>query len=137
MLRRDLVNAGIEPEDNEGRIVDFHGQRTTFITGLARAGVAPATAQRLARHSDINLTLNTYTRLGMDDLSGAVNNLPNLRSDSPAAAPEPTTTPETVVDEPEDEELIRVVDSWPRLSDPIRRAILALLTAAEPTATGQ
>jgi integrase len=57
MLRLDLLNAGIEPVDDEGRVVDFHGQRMTFITGLARAGVAPATAQRLARHSDINLTM--------------------------------------------------------------------------------
>ena len=65
MLRQDLLNAGIEPEDDEGRVVDFHGQRTTFITGLARAGVAPAMAQRLARHSDINLTMGVYTRLGM------------------------------------------------------------------------
>ena len=37
MLRFDLVDAKIEPEDDTGRVVDFHGQRTTFITALARA----------------------------------------------------------------------------------------------------
>src|SRR5208283_2930007 len=83
MLRQDLLNTGIEPEDDEGRVVDFHGQRTTFITGLARAGVAPATAQRLARHSDINLTMGVYTRLDMHDLAGAMKNMPELRLVSP------------------------------------------------------
>jgi site-specific recombinase XerC len=63
MLRQDLADAGISPIDEQGRVIDFHGQRTTFITGLARAGVSVSTAQKLARHSDVNLTLGTYTRL--------------------------------------------------------------------------
>ena len=42
MLRLDLADAKIEPEDAQGRVVDFHGQRTTFISALARAGVSPA-----------------------------------------------------------------------------------------------
>jgi integrase/recombinase XerD len=133
MLRQDLLNAGIEPQDDEGRVVDFHGQRTTFITGLARAGVAPAMAQRLARHSDINLTMGVYTRLGMGDLAGAVNNLPELRLDSRSTAAELAAPSEPAAAEPQDADLSRVVASWPRLSDPIRKAILALLAAAEPT----
>lgn len=39
--------------------------RKTFITNLTRTGAAPKTAQLLARHSDINLTMNTYTMLGV------------------------------------------------------------------------
>jgi len=78
MLRQDLADAGIESVDNAGRIVDFHSLRTTFITSLARAGVMPATAQKLARHSDINLTIGTYTRLQMSELADAVGRLPKL-----------------------------------------------------------
>jgi integrase len=74
MLQIDLEEAGIVARDDH-QIVDFHALRTTFITGLARAGVAPALAQKLARHSDINLTLNAYTRLQMNDLAGAVGRL--------------------------------------------------------------
>jgi hypothetical protein len=129
----DLLNAGIEPEDDEGRVVDFHGQRTTFITGLARAGVAPATAQRLARHSDINLTMGVYTRLDMEDLAGAVNNLPELRLVSPPAIIQPPAPSDSAGQAPDDADLNRLVASWPRLSDPIRKAILAVLAAAEST----
>ncbi len=49
-----------------------------FITNLARAGVSPKTAQILARHSDINLTMNTYTMLEVYDQSVAVAALPPL-----------------------------------------------------------
>jgi site-specific recombinase XerC len=78
MLARDLTDAGISGIDANGRVVDFHALRTTFITGLARAGVMPAMAQRLARHSDINLTLGVYTQLQLSDLANAVEKLPIL-----------------------------------------------------------
>lgn len=64
--------------DDQGRVVDFHALRMTFITNLTRAGVAPKTAQMLARHSDINLTMNTYTMLGVLDQAAAVESLPAL-----------------------------------------------------------
>jgi len=131
MLRQDLLNAGIEPEDDEGRVVDFHGQRTTFITGLARAGVAPATAQRLARHSDINLTMGVYTRLGMEDMAGAVNNLPELRLTSPPAVTESPASSDSADKALRDPDLDRLVATWPRLSDPLRKAVLAILASAE------
>jgi len=38
-----------------------------FIINLSKAGVSPKTDQTLARHSDINLTMNTYTMLGVYD----------------------------------------------------------------------
>ena len=63
MIRKDLERVGIPYEDEDGRVVDFHALRKTFITNLSRAGVSPKLAQTLARHSDINLTMNTYTSL--------------------------------------------------------------------------
>ena len=136
MLRLDLIDAEIPPEDDGGRVVDFHGQRTTFITGLARAGVPPATAQKLARHSDINLTLGTYTRLGIEDLATAVRSLPELRTGagSPTTRHGPRESREAA--QCQDPELNRLVTSWPRLSAPIRRAILALLGSEEAASQG-
>ncbi len=55
---------GIPYVDDRGHYADFHALRKTFITNLSRVGVSPTTAQLLARHSDINLTMNTYTMLG-------------------------------------------------------------------------
>jgi integrase len=84
MLRLDLLDAGIPALDGDGRVIDFHALRTTFITSLARAGVAPAMAQKLARHSDINLTLNAYTRLHMLELADAVTKLPTIANNAPS-----------------------------------------------------
>jgi len=67
-LKRDLKRAGIAYVDAHGRYADFHALRHTFITSLAKAGVHPAKAQRLARHSTIALTMNVYTSLDVDDL---------------------------------------------------------------------
>jgi integrase len=64
--------------DAEGRYADFHSLRKTFITNLSRAGVSPKLAQTLARHSDINLTMNTYTSLEIDDQSAAIEDLPAI-----------------------------------------------------------
>ena len=87
MLARDLTEAGISGVDAHGRVIDFHALRTTFITGLARAGVMPAMAQRLARHSDINLTLGVYTQLELGDLAEAVGRLPTLTFDDVIQSP--------------------------------------------------
>ncbi len=81
MLQDDLKTAGIRCEDETGAIVDFHALRKTFITNLSRAGVSPKMAQTLARHSDINLTMNTYTTLGVFDQSAAVESLPPVSND--------------------------------------------------------
>ena len=62
--------------DDQGHYADFHALRKTFITNLTRTGAAPKTAQLLARHSDINLTMNTYTMLGVLDQVAAVEALP-------------------------------------------------------------
>jgi integrase len=64
--------------NDQGHVVDFHALRMTFITNLTRSGAAPKTAQLLARHSDINLTMNTYTMLGVMDQAAAVEALPAI-----------------------------------------------------------
>ena len=74
-LAADLKAAGIAQEDAEGRRVDLHALRTTFISSLSAAGVHPRTAQALARHSRLELTMKAYTDLHLLDLRGAVESL--------------------------------------------------------------
>lgn len=78
MMRKDLHRAGIPYVDDRGHYADFHALRKTFITNLSRAGVWPKMAQSLARHSDINLTMNTYTMIGVYDQASAVEALPPI-----------------------------------------------------------
>ena len=66
--------------DGADRCADFHALRHTFISNLAAGGVHPKTAQRLARHSTITLTMDRYTHLRREDLAGALNTLPDLSS---------------------------------------------------------
>ena len=68
----------LKAKDSGGGVVDFHALRHTFITNLARSGVHPKTAQDLARHSDINLTLSRYTHTLIEDRARAVANLPDV-----------------------------------------------------------
>ena len=60
VLRMDLTRAGI-PIESRGKILDFHAFRAAYITHIVKRGTDPATAQQLARHSDVRLTLQTYT----------------------------------------------------------------------------
>ena len=66
-MQRALEASEIPYEVDE-RKADFHTLRYTFITNLIKAGESPAYVQRLARHSDINLTYRVYTDLGLEDL---------------------------------------------------------------------
>ena len=77
MLRIDLEAAEILYRDEAGHVFDFHSLRHQFATGLAKSGVHPKKAQELARHSDINLTMNTYTHLSAVDLVETVEAIPN------------------------------------------------------------
>ena len=54
-------NCPIPMTDERGRVADFHGLRMTYITHLRLAGVTLDMAQRLARHSDRELTEKIYT----------------------------------------------------------------------------
>jgi integrase len=89
LLRIDLDAAGVpyKVAGPDGQLfADFHSLRHSFITLLARSGVAPKEAQRLARHGDIRLTLQRYTHLGLDDLTMAVGRLPAI-VENPGATP--------------------------------------------------
>ncbi len=88
MIRSDLEAAGIEYEDPSGRVADFHALRHTLGTNLARAGVHPKTAQRLMRHSTITLTMDLYTIAAMEQVTDAVDKLPDLfESEDASMAP--------------------------------------------------
>ena len=71
-------------KNSAGLFADFHANRHTFISNLARAGVHPKMAQTLARHSTINLTMNTYTHVNMEEKSRAVGHLYALGTTPPA-----------------------------------------------------
>ena len=60
------------------KFADFHCLRHTFITNLGRAKVSPKTAQTLARHSDISLTMNIYSHVAEEDQIEAINALPGI-----------------------------------------------------------
>jgi integrase len=72
----DLEAAGIPKLDAEGRVVDFHALRTTFISWLGMTGAHPRMAQALARHASIETTMGTYTDLRLFDMKGTVERLP-------------------------------------------------------------
>ena len=82
MLRADLSDGGIAYRDEAGRVADFHSLRHTFITNWARGGVYPKTAQALARHSSITLTIDCYSHSYQGEQRSALASLPDL-SDTP------------------------------------------------------
>ena len=65
-------------KNKAGLFADFHGLRHTFISNLGKAGVAPKTAQILARHSDLSLTMNIYTHVDQQEQAAAINLLPSV-----------------------------------------------------------
>jgi integrase len=85
MLHADLRRCGIEPVDDQGRVVDTHSLRHGYISALARSGVPVKVVQTLARHSDPKLTLGIYSHLSAFDLHGAIGHLPDLTGDHPEA----------------------------------------------------
>jgi site-specific recombinase XerD len=61
-FREDCKRAKIDwRADYAGKSLDRHALRTTFVTWLSVSGVEPRTAQQLARHTDISLTMQAYT----------------------------------------------------------------------------
>jgi integrase len=76
VIRADFKTAGIPLVDERGHRVDFHALRMTYITRLQRAGVSPREAMELARHSDMRLTMKTYTDAAALPLAATVRGLP-------------------------------------------------------------
>ena len=75
LLKPDLKDAGIEYENEFGRC-DFHALRHSYCSQLARSGVSPQVARELMRHSDVNLTMKSYTHILLDDKRSAIEGLP-------------------------------------------------------------
>ena len=45
-----------------------HVCRHTFCSNMAKSGMNPKTLQKIMGHSDIGVTLNTYTHLDFEDI---------------------------------------------------------------------
>jgi len=80
LLRHDLEAAGIPYVDAAGLYADFHGLRHSFISLITKGGVHPKLAQRLARHSTVELTLARYSHTVLADEAQALEVLPSLPS---------------------------------------------------------
>jgi len=78
LFREDLEIAKIPFRDAAGRVADFHSLRHTFITNLANGGIHPKTAQALARHSTITLTMDRYSHTLRGQEAEALAVLPDL-----------------------------------------------------------
>jgi len=74
----DLKEAGIAPEDEQGRKADFHSLRNTFATVLTLNGKPQREIMELMRHSDMRLTAKVYTDAGQLPLAQTVTSLPGL-----------------------------------------------------------
>lgn len=79
-LKADLIAAGLDYTDDQGRVFDFHSFRHCTATHLAKGGVAPRTAQAVMRHKDIMLTMGAYTDPMLLDKARAMEALPQLPS---------------------------------------------------------
>jgi integrase len=83
IMNRDLAAAGIPKVDADGYVVHIHALRHSFGTHLSKAGVAPRVAQAAMRHSDISLTMNTYTDARLLDTAEAIESLGIVRESAP------------------------------------------------------
>ena len=57
-----------------------HVCRHTYCTNMARAGMNPKSLQYLMGHSDIGVTLNVYTHVGLDDASKELEKMQGLET---------------------------------------------------------
>ena len=75
MLQQDLEAAGVAYTDEQGRVLDFHGLRHSFVTNLSHA--PSRVAQSLARHKTSAMT-DRYTHVRLNDERAALAMLPDL-----------------------------------------------------------
>ena len=81
IIDRDFAVAGIEKVDDRGRTVDIHCLRHSFATWIGESGISPRAAQKLMRHSDVNLTMR-YTHARDEIETKAFDSLPAARLNS-------------------------------------------------------
>jgi integrase len=71
-----LASDFLSYQNAKGLFADFHSLRHTFITNLGKAKVPLNTAQILARHLTVELTVNIYTHIDQQEQIDAINALP-------------------------------------------------------------
>lgn len=86
IMDHDLQAAGIPKRDAADMVVHVHSLRHSFGTHLSLAGVAPRVAQAAMRHSNISLTMNTYTDARLLDTAAAIESIGLLRKDARSVA---------------------------------------------------
>lgn len=57
-----------------------HVCRHTYCSNMAKSGMNPKTLQYLMGHSDIGVTLNTYTHLGLEDAADELKRMEDLEN---------------------------------------------------------
>jgi integrase len=77
--RRRVESDFLKVDTHDGK-VDFHCLRHTFATWLVQAGVDIKTTQTLLRHSTPAMTLGIYAHAQSDNLTAAINSLPDFET---------------------------------------------------------
>lgn len=81
----DLDRAQIAVRDAQGRSVDLHAMRTTYVSWLGLYGVDPRAQIVLARHAPQGVTMRNYQDFSLFDLWGEISKLPCIRVTVPEA----------------------------------------------------
>jgi integrase len=90
-FKSDLIRARIATKDKkgeiitadgQGRTIDRHALRTTFITWLGEYGVDYRSQIRLARHSPQGITLRNYQDFSVFDLWAEIRKLPGFPTET-------------------------------------------------------
>lgn len=58
--------------------ITLHVCRHTYCSNMAKSGINPKTLQYLMGHSEIGVTLNTYTHLGLEDAAEELKRMEDL-----------------------------------------------------------
>ena len=62
-------------------VITPHVCRHTYCSNMAKSGMSPKTLQYLMGHSDISVTLNTYTHLGVEDARNELLRLKEIKKE--------------------------------------------------------
>lgn len=85
--------------------------------GVGRRNWIFGAPRKLARHSDINLTMSRYSHAVLSDEAAALESFECI----------PSGIPELLEASPE---LRRIVSAWPGLSNPLKTAIMAIVNVS-------
>ena len=77
---RDYAERGTEGFADFMPNITPHVCRHTYCSNQAKAGMNPKTLQYLMGHSDIGVTMNVYTHLGMEDAAAEMARMEEVES---------------------------------------------------------